>query len=219
MITVVAFDVGIVHLACVALTFESPTRLPRVREFHLVDLTRLQHRTVPRWLCTLGHGNTLVDRVQHFFQEYAEVLKTADFVLIEQQPPGGHQAVEQLLFSEFRAKAHLVSPTGMHAHFELRGLDYEGRKRAVEEKVRPMLSEAQRDLLDAMERTHDVCDAVCLALYWSRTPTGERALDRGFRGRNDVSTPLVSHRTTLGHERFETGDDPFAFLDQFRYIP
>ena len=157
-----SIDVGILNLALAEMEGET------VLDFGVVDITFLRHTCVPRKECTLFHGNSLTDRVLHFLQEERDRFERADVLLIEQQPPGGHQAVEQLLYSSYRDKAHLVSPTGMHSQFGIRSLTYEGRKRAVEEIVAPLLSPPLRARLAAMERRHDVCDAICLALYWWR---------------------------------------------------
>ncbi len=180
---IVAIDVGITHLG-VASVDADDAHGATVADFALVDITIQRHVRVSRRACTLQHGNTLCDRLAHFVQEHRETFDAADAVVIEQQPPFGHQAVEQLLFSRFRSKAHLASPVAMHAHFgwTRAGLDYEARKRAVEQRVlgaTRLLSDEQRERLHRMPRQHDVCDAVCMALFWNaqrlrRAPTPAR---------------------------------------------
>lgn len=164
-------DIGIVHLAFVDVEVDAAAEVPRIRAVHdlnLVDITAFQHYRVARSCCGLHHGNNLTDRVAHFAQEYSESFEEADAVLIEQQPPGGHQAVEQLLFQRYRDKAHLVSPVGMHAFLGMRELTYEGRKAHVVRHVEGMrwLTPAQWERLRGFDREHDVCDALCLLSYW-----------------------------------------------------
>lgn len=159
---IVSVDVGILNLAFAEMDGEE------IVDFQTVNITVLRHTRVSRCECRLFHGNSLTDRVMHFLQEERDRFDRSDVVLVEQQPPGGHQAVEQLVFSEFRHKAHLVSPTGMHSYFGIRSLAYEDRKRAVEALVTPLLTRPHRDRLLALERRHDVCDAICISIYWYR---------------------------------------------------
>lgn len=194
MPVLLAVDVGIVNLAYAVLDDAE------VRTFGVVDLTMLRHRRVPRWECGLCHGNSLSDRVAHFVQEHRPLFDDADVVLIEQQPPGGHQAVEQLLYAAFREKAHLVSPTAMHAFYGIRDLDYDGRKAAVEDRVIARLPPELKRALEALERRHDVCDAVCLARFW---------LCRHYR------TPVVP--VPRRDMPLAASDDPYAFIAQFAY--
>ena len=164
---VVSIDVGIVNLAMAVMEGEGRREDLLVVDFCLVDITWMRHGRVPRRECRLCHGRSLTDRIDHFVQEQEPVLEEADHILIEQQPPGGHQAVEQLLFSRFRDRAVLVSPVGMHSHFCMRSLGYEERKRFVEERALLRLSSnEQKERLLSMERRHDVCDAICMADYW-----------------------------------------------------
>jgi capsid protein len=106
--------------------------------------------------------------VDHFVQERIDAFTLADVVLIEQQPIGGHTAVEQLLYSRFREKAHLVSPCAMHKFYGIRSEDYEGRKRFVERSVLQLknIDANVRIQIQEMERRHDVCDAICMARFW-----------------------------------------------------
>ena len=126
--TVVAVDVGIVHLAVVQATVAPDGRLEALPLVRLVDLTRLPHRRVPRCECALHHSNELADRLDHFYQEYGHVFDAADLVLVERQPITGLQAVQQSLFRQYRDRVLLVAPAAMHRHFGLCS-HYEGRKR------------------------------------------------------------------------------------------
>lgn len=191
---VVSIDVGIIHLAIVA--FHSEDEFLVLDEFHLVDITVLRHTRVSRRDCTLCHGNSLVDRIDHFVQEHAYLLDDADKVLIEQQPPGGHQAVEQLLYKRFRDRAALVSPTSMHAFYKIRSLAYDERKQWVEQYTDTMLTYSQRTRLESYERRHDVCDAICMAHFWWTRQKLQRPRER---------------------VEYDPRKDPFSFIEQFAF--
>lgn len=194
MVHVIAIDVGIINLAIVELQGDRECGQLQILNFALVDITILRHRSVRRSACTLCHGRSLADRVAHFVQEYAEAFSRAHTVLIEQQPPGGHQAVEQLLYERFRNKAQLVSPVAMQAYFKMRGMTYEERKVVSETLASTLLTSTQCDSLGGLVRQHDVCDAICMALFWWRNH---------FR----PSCPVPSRFTA----------DAYAFIGQFAF--
>ena len=153
-----AVDVGIVHLALVSV--DALQDAVEVLDVRLVDLTTLP--CLPG--CTLPHSRNIVDRVEHLFAAHGAVFAAADEVLIEAQPLMGLVHVEALIYSRFRGKARMVSPAAMHRHFGLPRGDYDGRKAAAEALAAPFLTGFRAELA-AMARTHDVADAVCMALY------------------------------------------------------
>lgn len=179
-----AFDVGIVHLGLAVCEGSCVTHAS------LNDLTCMPHRRVPRAACTLGHTCMLVDRVAHFLQEIEPYLLRCDAALVEQQPPGGHQAVEQLLVLGLRnllghERVHMVSPVSLHRFWGIRHLDYEGRKAALERALSKLeqqgrLQWAEGTCVQHLGRRHDVLDAVAMCwFYRSRQRRVAAALPAG----------------------------------------
>lgn len=163
---IAAVDVGVTNLAVTWVHVDS-NRSVVVEGTRRIDISILTHNRVTRPQCTLHHGNSATDRIEHFLQEHGEVLDRADVVLIEQQPPGGLAHVEQLLFSRYRNKAHLCSPVALHKWLGIGGLDYEARKAHTEARAAPYLGALKHYWLE--ERKHDMADALCMILHWVDT--------------------------------------------------
>ena len=108
-------------------------------------------------------ASELSDMIHGFVTDYADTFCQADQVLIERQPPGGITSVEVLLHYIFRHKAILISPVSMHKHFNIGHLDYEQRKERTELIAGKYLEGFE--YYDALERKHDVADALCMILY------------------------------------------------------
>lgn len=202
---VVSVDVGIVHLGLVDAVVEPDGRVAELPLVRLVDLTRLPHRRVSRCDCKLHHSRELADRLEHFFQEYADVFGAADVVLVERQPITGLQAVQQALFRQYRDKVVLLAPTRMHRHFGLCG-HYEGRKRETVAIFRAVTERIPHDAscLAAMDRLHDVADAVCLLLYYAASVV-----------RRDHDARAETARTVRAVAR--AGGGVAGMFDRFRY--
>lgn len=128
------------------------------------DITVLEHNKISRTQCALFHSNDAVDRVNHYLQEYMDVFKNVDIVLIERQPISGLVHIEQLLFSYFREKARLLSPNAMHKFFKIGGFSYDQRKEETVKIAEPFLSKFY--LWHTLQRKHDISDAMCLLIYY-----------------------------------------------------
>lgn len=128
--------------------------------------------------CLLPHSNNIADRMLHFFELYKSILDSTRIIFVEQQPPMGHQAVEQLILQKYRDKFRFVYPRSLHKHFEMAGLDYNGRKqKSIQLALKFNFSnDAKREferLIDielkhgdqCTERAHDVADAVLILAY------------------------------------------------------
>lgn len=164
---IASIDVGVINLALVFALVDEKYTLQRILHAELVDTTVLQHVRVGADVCTLGHSKTMTDRLTHFVQERAPWFEQCDKVLIERQPPLGLTNVQELLFLLFRAKAELVSPNAMHKHFNINGFTYEGRKQRTVEIATPYLT--LHAAYNALDRQHDIADAVCQLLFWLHT--------------------------------------------------
>tara|TARA_R110000803_G_scaffold30674_1_gene69010 strand:- start:158 stop:712 length:555 start_codon:yes stop_codon:yes gene_type:complete len=109
--------------------------------------------------CEIPHTKEVADLVAHFIQEYQDVLRSADVILMERQPPGGLTNIEAVLLFVFRNKIKLISPNSVHAHFGFGHLDYEQRKERVVTIASKYIT------LPDIERQHDIADAFCMILY------------------------------------------------------
>src|SRR5690348_5993370 len=108
-----AIDIGIENMGISWTSFDDTfpavdLQLTEIKDFIVEDLTKPHHKRVPFEACKLLHTNTVSDRIDHLIQEYQDVFDKATRIFIEQQPPRGQQALEQLLFKRFRDKARLV---------------------------------------------------------------------------------------------------------------
>ena len=156
---IVSIDIGIINLGmvCAEVTWENIV----VEDVHLVDITKsCRHIN-----CTLNHTNHMVDRIDHFIQEYKHVLDKADKILVEKQPIQGLISVEQLLFDRLRDRVIFIHPVSMHKHFNIRNLSYDERKEYLVLKTKTYL---EGTLYDKVERKHDIADAMAMIIYWRR---------------------------------------------------
>jgi hypothetical protein len=161
---VLSFDVGIINLAYVKCVVDvEQWTVIKVEDARVIDLTRLPHLRVPEDQCQLPHSRDIYDRMSHFFQEFDPTFVDVDRVVIERQPLGGLCHVEQLLFGHFRSRAFLVLPNCMHKFFNIRHLDYEGRKQRTAAIAAPALAHLPE--WQNRERVHDLADAWCLLVY------------------------------------------------------
>ena len=159
---IVAVDVGIVNLGLVHVRAKAPGRY----ELLLADRVNIcEFRCGPG--CPLHHERIAADWVSHFLAEYRSTMESADVVLVERQPPGGHRDVEQLIASALRSKVRLVHPRSVHSFIGMRGLDYDERKAASVERARKLFATAG-PVASALRqgRTHDVADAAVMVHYY-----------------------------------------------------
>ena len=166
---IASIDVGITHLALVFARVAHVGAPVALEQLECVDSTVFEHVSVPAHRCTLGHTNTTADRIAHVVQERRHLFDECTHVLIERQPLQGHTHVEQVLYLMLRDKAHLVSPNAMHKFFNIAHFTYEGRKQQVVRIVDSMLPLQHFPMYHALDRKHDVADAVCLLMYWVQT--------------------------------------------------
>lgn len=167
MSCILSIDIGIIHLAyCVTWVSEDFTER-EILWVDMVDITHFRHSIVKSEECTLYHTRTFCDWVDHFLQEHSCFFDMADIILIERQPPCGHVAVEQLLFSRYRDKTQLIHPRRVHQYLCLSHLDYEHRK---EYSVKIADREMPEHLIEQTyfyDRRHDIADSVCIMLYYT----------------------------------------------------
>ena len=135
---VIACDPGITHLGMVR----------RVDDTYVYcttnDLTRFRTKQ-------------LADRVNSFLNKYNNMFSMADTIVMEIQPPGGGgDVVAQLIYQQLRDKIVWVHPCTLHAHFGMKGLDYEDRKRRSIELATADLSSLPR-MAHGQATRHERC--------------------------------------------------------------
>lgn len=164
---VASIDVGIVNLAVVFVVLDDVTfHIQRILRVENVNSVAMEHTAVSRENCALGHSKTAADRVTHFVQERQALFDSCGVILIERQPIMGHTDVEQLLFLLFRTRAELVSPNAMHSFFNISAYTYDGRKQKTTMIADHYLHPDEFPEYYALERRHDIADAICLLFYW-----------------------------------------------------
>ena len=205
---VLGIDVGIINLGLCLLECDDRYNAWRLISWKHIDITYMRHKKVMRCDCTLGHSRCISDRIQHVIQEEADMFNTADFIIIEQQPPCGHVAVEQLLFAQFRSKAHLVSPVSMHKTYGMRGLDYNERKEHTRQffENSSIIEDNIKTNLCNRERSHDVYDAYMIAEFWLLKKRQEHMVK-----------PTIQQTNMLEMKSIEQCSTVEDFLAQFAY--
>lgn len=196
---IVSIDIGIINLGLVGAYVDNTTfKIEKIDIVRKIDITILRHLKVHARECKLYHSNEICDRVDHFLQEYKHIFDAADIVLLERQPPGGIQHVEQLLMRALRKKTILVAPTSLHKWMNINDLDYDARKVRTVRRAEPHLSSFHEWTL--WDRKHDMADAFCILEFY----LSEERIK--FRPRATKKLP----QSALGNT--------FALLDTFKFI-
>lgn len=240
MILVVAIDIGIIHLGMVwAHVDPNILKLDMVQGCALINLVKicdLYHKKLRNSggavaTCSLQHhSNMLTDRMEHFFLMYHHILDASDFIFVEQQPPQGHTAVEQLFVNKYRHKIIMISPRSLHRYFSMHLLgDYEKRKIKSQELASQFemsteckvefdrLVKESTNEYNSEERVHDICDAMLIlkfGLYLEQKKP--RKLFRSKQSFLKSTIPSVDDDTS----RVKNGlneNEIHVFFNQFRH--
>lgn len=153
---VLSIDIGIKHLALTLVVLDDNFNFNELLFTKLIDITVFD--CLPN--CKLYHTKTFTDWISHLSLKYKDFFDKADVILIERQPPTGLVAVEQLLFSMFRHKSVLISPTSVHKFFKINIYDYDTRKEHSIKIASKYIS------LEEFDRKHDVSDTVLFIVFW-----------------------------------------------------
>ena len=162
---IASIDIGYYNLGLVVATVTEDFVVSEVDFAQKIDLgSSLIHGKVSRRDCGLYHTNHMCDKVDHFIQEYGDLIKDCDVLLLERQPPGGFGNIESLLCKQFRCQAVMIHPRSLHKFLNTGNLSYEERKVGSELAAADYL-EVVGSYLE-LERKHDVADAMCMILYY-----------------------------------------------------
>jgi hypothetical protein len=174
---VLSIDIGITNLGYVYSVFDLNNEINTLKlEFiktnndfieiiscDRVDITNIKHSKISFCDCKLHHEYCIPDYIDHFIQENQEMFSEADYVIIERQPPTGITNVQDLLFSKFRNKVHLISPNKIHKYFNM-SKDYLIRKKESETISEYYLSKFKK--FTNNHRKHDISDAMLMLIYF-----------------------------------------------------
>lgn len=155
---IVSVDIGYINMGFVKCQVDENWEIT-ILKTQRINLKKLPHKNVSRCECKLHHTFETVDLMEHFFQEYNHDFEDADKVLIERQPPTGFNNIESLIFSRWRNKSVLISPTSMHKHFDISKFDYDRRKELTVDIASEYIE------IDE-ERKHDIADAICMIVFY-----------------------------------------------------
>lgn len=160
---VLSIDIGYHNLGLVAASVTPEMELEEIHDCDLVDIS--DNCRTPG--CTLHHENCIADFITHFFRDFEECLEEAEVILIEQQPPTGLIAIQELIRYKFRNKVQVINPRSVHNYLDIGYLDYEGRKVATMMIATPKLEQFRNYTFQ--DRKHDMADAYCQLIFWIYT--------------------------------------------------
>jgi len=164
---ILSIDIGITNLGISITVWDKTWDKFIITKVELIDLGILEHNKVPRKECKLHHTRHLVDKMDHFFQEYNDIFEKVDYITVELQPILGLKAVESLIFSKYRKKTFLVHPVKMHMFFNIKHFDYEKRKELTVKFAKMAIKNNDvMEQLNKHERKHDMADSICIMKYW-----------------------------------------------------
>lgn len=164
---VLSVDIGVINLAITVSKIDREFNFIEVIWLDLINITEFNHRHVSKENCRLHHSRTFSDWLDHVYQDNQNFFQDVDFIIIERQPPMGFVAVEQLIFNKYRDKSTLINPKNVHTFLNMSNLDYQGRKDRSEKLAMPLVTDPDlREQIAMYHRQHDICDSLCMLLYW-----------------------------------------------------
>jgi hypothetical protein len=141
-----------------------------VHEVKLIDLTTFH--LCDRDTCTLHHDKCITDYLQHLFVAKQVIFTEAETILVEQQPPGGLIAVQELIRNEFRDKVTFIPPRSVHVFLSIsfytqlyKEMAYVMRKEWTTTFAEYTMGRWFNLSLVSYERKHDVADSWAQLCY------------------------------------------------------
>jgi hypothetical protein len=165
---IMSIDIGITNLGVSITMWDESWNKFNVIWLELIDLGLTPHTKVLRKNCKLNHSRHIVDKMEHFFQEYSDYLNSVDYIIVELQPILGLKSVESLIYSKYRNKTILVHPVKMHIYFTIKHLDYEQRKEMTVKIAKNIIKDPHvMNKFNNYTRQHDIADSICIMKYWT----------------------------------------------------
>lgn len=220
-------DIGVVSMGLVYVSTDLQWLDPKVTKCECVNLCTLDR------LHPGDTHNEMADKMERFFARYAaEWLDSADHIFIERQPPQGFKCVEQLLYSRYRHKVHLLHPRSFQSHFRYskrHGYDYDQRKQRSVELFREWIANhSEGDLAEKFDevvqsglRAHDVADGGTMARYVAEVKRSEYerrvAAIVGVKEKSRISTAKQNRKSDRGQN--VRSIHLANVFDRFKYRP
>ena len=199
---VLSIDVGVIHLGISVSILDRDYTLKEIIWVDNIDITSYKHTSCSVKECKLYHTKMFSDWIEHMCQENQIFFDSADYILIEKQPPLGFVVVEQLLFSKYRNKTVIISPRSVHKYLNIGSFDYENRKKLSDKIADRFLPSNLLEQTLMYDRKHDISDSICILLY--------------FMNKKQKEWKIKEMRKNLTHDK--NGLDVFQKLELFRYI-
>lgn len=200
--TVLSIDIGVQHFGINVSMVNEDYTLDEIIWIDLIDITKYCHKNGPSLKeCKLHHTRTFSDWLEHVYQENKNFFEDSDIILVERQPPGGFTVIEQLIFNRYRDKTYLINPRNVHSYLSISHLDYENRKKYVEKAAYLYLSENFKEQIKKYDREHDICDSVCILLYWLNK------MNKEYR---------INEQKKIS---FDKNKNILEYLESFRFVP
>jgi hypothetical protein len=162
MLTITSVDVGLYNLGLVLAQISEETfRIERIIRCDKIDIKSL----VTECGCTtLQHRLCVADYSQHLFREYSEYFELPDIILVERQPPGGMESLQNVITFKYSEKVYLIQPTSVHKFLEIGSLSYDDRKLFSEKYADRFLGHLEN--YQREYRKHDMADALCMISFY-----------------------------------------------------
>lgn len=157
---ILSIDVGLYHFGYTYIRANDDYTLNKIIDCDLVDITS----ACKDKFCVLYHDACISDYMSHFFKNYNEMLLESNIILVEQQPPLGFIAIQELIRYKYREKTIMVSPSSVHAHFNIGFLDYNQRKIQTEKYAMGYMSDIKNFVFQ--NRRHDIADSFCQLMFY-----------------------------------------------------
>jgi hypothetical protein len=158
----IGIDIGYINMGVVRVSVDDEFNFTFTDSFRY-NISIMKHSRVRACDCKIPHTAETCDRVAHFIQENKDMFDSADFILIERQPPMGFKDIEALLMTAYRHKVKLLSPNRLHKYFGISNQEYDVRKESV-----VSITEAHLGHIESFNnqvRKHDMADAACMCIY------------------------------------------------------
>jgi hypothetical protein len=193
MLTITSIDVGLYNLGIVMAQISEETfTIQTIIRCDRIDMKALVTNCGCR---TLQHRLCMADYAQHLFRDYSEYFSLPDIILVERQPPGGIDSLQNLITFQFSDRVYIIHPISVHKFLNSEGMTYENRKIVAEKYAERFLGEM--DTYISEYRRHDIADALCMISYYIKK----------------------LHDKDLYEKEIKFNEISYAKFEQFRYSP